>query len=106
MAAAFGCAASVVGGLANFFQPKIVLKKYPPSELKFRHNLFGLLTFTLGMTAIYLGYYSKFFTRYVDNQFIPAMMLTTVLVYFLTIIGPVGALLSKLKYRRQKQQQK
>ncbi|KAM8714961.1 hypothetical protein ACLKA7_002070 [Drosophila subpalustris] len=106
VAAAFGCAASVVGGLVNFFQPKIVLKKYPPSELKFRHNLFGLLTFTLGMTAIYLGYYSRFFTRYVDSQFIPAMMLTTVLVYFLTIIGPLGALLSKLKYRRQKQQQK
>ncbi|KAH8405099.1 hypothetical protein KR222_001316, partial [Zaprionus bogoriensis] len=104
VAAAFGCAASIVGGLVNFFQPKIVLKVLPPSELRFRHNLFGLLTFTLGMIAIYLGYYSKFFTRYVDNQFIPAFMLTTVLVYLFTIIGPVGALLTKLKYRRTKKQ--
>jgi len=105
VAAAFGCSASVVGGLANFFQPKFVLKKLPPSELKFRHNLFGLLTFTIGMTAIFLGYYSKFFTKYVDNQFIPVMMLTTVVVYILTMIGPLGSLISKLKYRRQKQQQ-
>ncbi|XP_062120877.1 transmembrane reductase CYB561D2 [Drosophila sulfurigaster albostrigata] len=105
VAATFGCAASIVGGLVNFYQPKIVLKKLPPSELRFRHNLFGLLTFTLGMAAIYLGYYSKFFTRHVDNEFIPALMLTTTLVYFLTIIGPTGSLLTKLKYRRQKQQQ-
>lgn len=104
VAAAFGCAASIVGGLVNFFQPKFILKALPPSELRFRHNLFGLLTFTLGMTAMYLGYYSKFFTRYVDNQFIPAMMLTTVLVYLLTIIGPVGSLLTKLKYRKLKKQ--
>ncbi|XP_017954437.1 cytochrome b561 domain-containing protein 2 [Drosophila navojoa] len=102
VAAAFGCAASVVGGLVNFFQPKFALKVFPPSEMRFRHNLFGLLSFTIGMTAIYLGYYSKFFTRVVDHEFIPALMLTTVLVYFLTIIGPVGSLLTKLKYRRQK----
>lgn len=102
MVAAFGCAASVVGGLVNFFQPKIALKHFPPSELRFRHNLFGLLSFTIGMAAIYLGYYSKFFTRVVDHEFIPALMLTTVLVYVLTIIGPVGSLLTKLKYRRQR----
>ncbi|XP_030562090.1 cytochrome b561 domain-containing protein 2 [Drosophila novamexicana] len=105
VAAAFGCAASVVGGLVNFFQPKMVLKVMPASELRFRHNLFGLVTFTLGMTAIYLGYYSKFFTRYVDHQFIPAMMLATALVYLLTIIGPLGSLLTKLRYRRQRNHQ-
>lgn len=105
MAAAFGCAASVVGGLVNFCQPKMVLKVMPASELRFRHNLFGLVTFTLGMTAIYLGYYSKFFTRYVDHQFIPAMMLATALVYLLTIIGPLGSLLTKLRYRRQRNHQ-
>ncbi|XP_030376804.1 cytochrome b561 domain-containing protein 2 [Scaptodrosophila lebanonensis] len=103
LAATFGCAASVLGGILNFLQPKFILKVFPPSELRFRHNLFGLLTFTLGMAAIYLGYYSKFFTRFVDHQFIPAMMLVTVLVYLLTIIAPVRSLLSKLKYRRQKQ---
>ncbi|BFF94303.1 cytochrome b561 domain-containing protein 2 [Drosophila madeirensis] len=105
-AAAFFCAASIVGGLANYFQPKLALKLFPPSELRFRHNLFGLVTFTLGMGAIYLGYYSKFFTKYVDNDFIPGMMLVTSLVYVLTIISPVSALLSKLKYRQKKKQEK
>ncbi|EDW05104.1 GH10493 [Drosophila grimshawi] len=102
VAAAFGCAASVVGGLVNFFQPNLVVKVMPPSELRYRHNFYGILTFTLGMSAIFLGYSSRFFTRFVDNEFIPAMMLTTVLVYLLTIIGPVTSLLTKLKYRRQK----
>ncbi|ALC38020.1 CG10165 [Drosophila busckii] len=103
-AAALGCFASLVGGLANFFQPKIALKYYSPSELRFRHNLFGLINFTQGMAAIFLGYYSRFFTRFVDNQYIPALMLTTALVYLLTMIGPVSSLLTKLKYRRQRAQ--
>lgn len=98
-AATFGCAASIVGGLANYFQPKFALKVYPPSELRFRHNLFGILTFSLGMGAIYLGYSSKFFTKFVDNDFIPGMMLVTTLVYVLTLIAPVQSLLTKLRYR-------
>ncbi|XP_017070004.1 uncharacterized protein LOC108107123 [Drosophila eugracilis] len=101
-AAAFGCAASIVGGFVNYFQPKVVLKVMPPSELRFRHNLFGLVTFSLGMGAIYLGYYSKFFTKHVDNDFIPGMMLVTSLVYGLTILAPVLSLITKLKYRSKK----
>ncbi|EDW75656.1 uncharacterized protein Dwil_GK23711 [Drosophila willistoni] len=103
--ASFGCAASIVGGLVTYFQPKVVLNKFPPSELKYRHNLFGLANFTQGMAAIFLSYYSKFFLKFVDHQFIPAMMLTTVLVYLLTIISPVSSLLAKYKYRQQKKQQ-
>ncbi|XP_020810299.1 cytochrome b561 domain-containing protein 2 [Drosophila serrata] len=105
-AATFGCAASIVGGFVNYFQPKFALKFFPPSELRFRHNLFGLLTFSLGMGAIYLGYYSKFFTKFVDNDFIPAMMLVTALVYVLTIISPVLSLLTKLRYRSKKKTEK
>ncbi|XP_017117006.1 uncharacterized protein LOC108138939 [Drosophila elegans] len=101
-AAAFGCAASIVGGFVNYFQPKFALKMFPPSELRFRHNLFGLVTFSLGMGAIYLGYSSKFFTKFVDNDFIPGMMLITALVYVLTMISPVSSLLTKLKYRSKK----
>jgi len=92
-----------VGGFVNYFQPKFALKVMPPSEIRFRHNLFGLVTFSLGMGAIYLGYYSKFFTKFVDNDFIPGMMLITAMVYVLTIIAPVSSLLTKLKYRIQEE---
>ncbi|XP_037819993.1 LOW QUALITY PROTEIN: cytochrome b561 domain-containing protein 2 [Lucilia sericata] len=100
--ATFMCFASMLGGILNYFQPKFVHKIYSPSEIKFRHNLFGLLTFSLGMTTITLGYFTKFFTKYVDADVIPAFALATILVYLLTMIAPVRSLLDKLKYRKKK----
>ncbi|EDV32028.1 uncharacterized protein Dana_GF15625, isoform C [Drosophila ananassae] len=97
--ATLGCVAGILGGLVNYFQPKFALKMHPVSELRFRHNLGGIVTFTVGMGAIFLGYYSKFFTKFVDNDFIPALMLVTTIVYVLSVIAPVASLLPKLRYR-------
>lgn len=96
------CFASIMGGILNYFQPKFVHKIYTPSELKFRHNLFGLLTFSLGMTTITFGYFTIFFTKYVDADVIPAFASATILVYLMTMIAPVRSLLDKLKYRKKK----
>ncbi|KNC22746.1 hypothetical protein FF38_04103 [Lucilia cuprina] len=100
--ATFMCFASILGGILNYFQPKFAHKIYSPSEIKFRHNLFGLLTFSLGMTTITLGYFTQFFTKYVDADVIPAFALATILVYLMTMIAPVRSLLDKLKYRKKK----
>lgn len=100
--ATFMCFASLLGGILNYFQPKFAHKVFPPSEIKYRHNLFGLLTFTLGMTTITLGYFTKFFTKYVDADVIPAFALATILVYLMTMISPVRSLMDKLKYRKKK----
>lgn len=102
--ATLGCVAGILGGFVNYFQPKFALKIHPVSELRFRHNLGGIVTFTFGMGAIYLGYYSKFFTKFVDNDFIPAMMLVTTIVYVLSVIAPVASLLPKLRYRAKKKE--
>lgn len=102
MAANFMCFASLMGGVCNYFQPKFIHKIYTPSEVKYRHNLFGMVTFTLAMTTIILGYFTKFFAKYVDADVIPAFALATALVYLLTMIAPARALLDKLKYRKKK----
>ena len=102
MAASGMCLGSLMGGLLNFFQPKFIHKIYTPSELKLRHNIFGMLTFTLAMTTIILGYFTKFFVKYVDADIIPAFAVATALVYLLTMIAPARALLDKLKYRKKK----
>ncbi|TMW54490.1 hypothetical protein DOY81_000482 [Sarcophaga bullata] len=96
------CFASLMGGLLNYFQPKFIHKIYTPSEVKFRHNLFGMITFTLAMTTIILGYFTQFFVKYVDADIIPGFALATALVYLLTMIAPARALLDKLKYRKKK----
>lgn len=102
LAATFLCCASLLGGTVNFFQPKFAHKVYSPSEIKYRHNLFGIIGFAVAMTTIYLGYYTPFFTKYVDNNAIPAFALATILVLLLTTIGPLTSLLDKMKYRKKK----
>lgn len=95
------CFASLLGGILNYFQPKFIHKVFTPAEVKFRHNLFGLITFSLGMTTITFGYFTKFFVKYVDTDVVPAFALATVLVYLMTMIAPVRSLLDKLKYRKK-----
>ncbi|XP_053957992.1 uncharacterized protein LOC128863088 [Anastrepha ludens] len=101
LAAAFMCFASITGGIVNYFQPKFVHKFYTPAEVKFRHNLFGMVTFSLGMFAILLGYRTKFTYKHMDPEFIAAISLATVLVYIFTMIAPLRSILDKLKYRKQ-----
>lgn len=108
LAATLMCSASILGGIVTYFQPKIAHKLHPPAEIKYRHNLFGIVTFTLAMATIFLGYRTKFFYKHVDAEFIPAISLTTVLVCILTLISPIKSLMDKRKYRnaaRQKSKQ-
>lgn len=60
-----------------------------------------MVTFTLGMLTIFLGYRTKFTYKYVDPEFIVALSLATVLVYIFTMIAPMRSFLDKLKYRKQ-----
>ncbi|XP_036321656.1 cytochrome b561 domain-containing protein 2 [Rhagoletis pomonella] len=101
LAANFMCFASITGGIVNYFQPKFVHKIYSPAEVKYRHNLFGMVTFTLGMLTIFLGYRTKFAYKYMDPEFIVAISLATVLVYTFTMIAPFRSFLDKRKYRRR-----
>ncbi|XP_067620258.1 transmembrane reductase CYB561D2 [Eurosta solidaginis] len=102
LAATCLCFASLTGGLLNYFQPKFILKIYSPSELKYRHNLFGMITFTLGMWTIFLGYSTKFTYKYADPEFIVALSLAAILVYIFTLIAPMRSFLAKLQYRSQR----
>ncbi|XP_011181122.2 uncharacterized protein LOC105211416 [Zeugodacus cucurbitae] len=101
LAATFFCFASITGGIVNYFQPSFVHKFYTPAVVKCRHNFFGMVTFTLGMLAILIGYRTKFTYKYVDPEFIAALSLATLLVYILTMIAPMRSFLDKLKYRKQ-----
>ncbi|XP_061400274.1 transmembrane reductase CYB561D2 [Musca vetustissima] len=101
-ASTFLCLASLLGGTVNFFQPKFAHKVYSQAEIKYRHNLFGILGFIVAMTTIILGYYTPFFIKYVDNSAIPAFVLASVLVLLFTLIGPVTSLLDKLKHKKRK----
>ncbi|XP_073821653.1 transmembrane reductase CYB561D2 isoform X2 [Musca autumnalis] len=96
------CVASLVGGIVNFFQPKFVHKFHSQAEIKYRHNLFGIIGFIVAMVTIVLGYYTAFFVKYVDNSAIPAFILATILVLLFTLIAPVTSLLDKLKHKKKK----
>ncbi|XP_013097300.1 uncharacterized protein LOC106080452 [Stomoxys calcitrans] len=104
--ATFSSFASVLGGTVNFFQPKFAHKVYTPAEIKFRHNLFGILGFAFAMNTVVMGYFTEFFTKHVDADVIPAFALATALVFLLTIIGPVTSLIDKMKYRKAAKQKK
>ncbi|XP_037958256.1 uncharacterized protein LOC119687821 [Teleopsis dalmanni] len=104
LAATFMCTVSILGGLVNFFQPKFAHKIYSPAEIKYRHNLFGMLTFSLGMAAVLLGYRTLFFWKYNDAEFVRVISLASVLVYCLTLIAPVLSLLDKIKLRKAHKQ--
>ncbi|XP_011293012.1 transmembrane reductase CYB561D2 isoform X2 [Musca domestica] len=102
LASTFLCAASLLGGTVNFFQPKFAHKIYSQAEIKYRHNLFGIIGFTVAMVTVILGYYTPFFVKYVDNSAIPAFVLASGLVLLFTLIGPVTSLLDKLKHKKKK----
>ncbi|XP_019848011.2 transmembrane reductase CYB561D2 [Bactrocera dorsalis] len=101
LAATFLCIVNLIGGTVTYFQPKFIRKSHPPAVLKFRHNLSGMVAFTLGMLAIFLSYRTKFTYKYVDPEFIVVLSLATVLVYVFTMIAPMRSFLDKLKYRKQ-----
>ncbi|XP_055901826.1 uncharacterized protein LOC129938354 [Eupeodes corollae] len=99
LATSFMCFASMMGGVVNTY-PFLLKKLFKPVQIKLRHNLFGLITFTLAMSTIFLGYNTIFFYKFVDSYFIPFISSVTLVVWLLTIIGPTRSLLGKLKYRR------
>ncbi|XP_075149617.1 transmembrane reductase CYB561D2 [Haematobia irritans] len=101
LGATFMSCASLLGGTVNFFQPKFAHKVYTPAEIKYRHNLFGIFGFAIAMCTVFLGYFTKFFTKHVDADVIPAFALATALVFLLTIIGPSTSLIDKMKYRKK-----
>uniref|UniRef100_A0A1B0FBH4 ascorbate ferrireductase (transmembrane) n=1 Tax=Glossina morsitans morsitans TaxID=37546 RepID=A0A1B0FBH4_GLOMM len=101
LSAAFMCFSSLCGGFLNYFQPKFIHKIYTKAEVKCRHNFFGMITFTLGIATIFLGYFTQFFSKYVNENVIPAFVLATALMYLITIIAPLQSFRNKLKYRKK-----
>uniref|UniRef100_A0A1A9V7B7 ascorbate ferrireductase (transmembrane) n=1 Tax=Glossina austeni TaxID=7395 RepID=A0A1A9V7B7_GLOAU len=101
LSAAFMCFSSLCGGFLNYFQPKFIHKIYTKSEVKYRHNFFGMITFTLGIATIFLGYLTQFFSKYFNENVISAFMLATALMYLITIIAPLQSFRNKLKYRKK-----
>lgn len=61
------------------------------------HNIFGIATFMLSMTTIFLGYRTAFFDKYVDSEFTPFISLVTIIVTVLSVYGSLQSLISKIK---------
>ncbi|KAI9577998.1 cytochrome b561 domain-containing protein 2 [Glossina fuscipes] len=101
LSAAFMCFSSLCGGFLNYFQPKFIHKIYTKAEVKYRHNFFGMITFSLGIATILLGYFTQFFFKYVDESITPAFVLATALMYVITIISPLQSFRNKLKHRKK-----
>uniref|UniRef100_A0A1A9W6W2 ascorbate ferrireductase (transmembrane) n=1 Tax=Glossina brevipalpis TaxID=37001 RepID=A0A1A9W6W2_9MUSC len=101
LSAAFMCFCSLCGGILNYFQPKFIHKIYTIAEVKCRHNFFGMITFTLTVATILLGYCTQFFFKHVDQDVIPAFVLATAVMYVITMIAPLRSFRNKLKYRKR-----
>lgn len=92
------CCASVLGGICNYFQFRFLQYIYTKPMIRFRHNLFGIFTYTLGHLAIVLGYFSNFGAKHFTQGQLMLLIICNFTVYFLTLIGPSKSLYRKWLY--------
>lgn len=89
------CCFSMISGLAALYSQK--LKQFlSPLLNKTFHNLLGLVTFVLALTAQYYGYETGFFVRKTTEDFRILMKCIILMTLILSSVGPLKSLYHKL----------
>lgn len=87
--------ASVCGGICNYFQFRILQYLYSKLMIRFRHNFFGIITYTLGYIAILFGYFTNFGVKNLSPPILISLIVCNCIVYLLTLIGAIQSLYRK-----------
>lgn len=98
LSASLMCIASLIGGICNYFQFKFLQYIYTKAMIRFRHNLFGILTYTLGNLAILFGYFTKFGEKHFSNGTLIALVISNITIYLLTLVSPCRSLYRKWRH--------